>query len=181
MKPDWTVADSTAITGFVADPYELQWLHDRAKGMRSIVEIGCWKGQSASALAAGTDGTVYTVDTFEGSPSEWETNHMEAKLGFLYDEACANLAPYGNVEVLKMSSLHASRLLPSVDMVWIDAEHTRESCLIDLMLWYPKCTTLLCGHDVGFDGVIAALGLYGIPFQLGPGSIWYMEKRRAGT
>lgn len=167
---------SMAIPGFM-EPEELQWLHDKAAAMSVVVEVGCWKGRSASALAAGCPGKVLTVDHFEGSPSEVDAAHAEAKTEDIYAIAQVNLEPYNNVTFMKMSSLQASRLFRSnsVDMVFLDGEHTRESVLVDLLAWYPKCSKLLCGHDADWEGVIGALALFGIPFERGPGSIWYME------
>lgn len=169
-------AVSMQITGFMS-PEELLWLNDHAARMNSVVEVGTWKGCSASALAMGCPGKVFAVDHFKGSPSELETSHVEAKNGDIYEEAVKNLTPYSNVTILRMYSLQASRLFRpnSVDMVFIDGEHTRESVLIDLLAWYPKTTKLLCGHDADMDGVQEALAMYGIPYNRGAGSIWYME------
>jgi predicted O-methyltransferase YrrM len=156
---------------------ELQWLHDRAAEMRSVVEVGTWKGRSALALASGCPGRVYTVDTFKGSPSEIAGAHAEALTQDIFTEAQKNLGNLGNLGILTMTSLQASRLFKamSVDMVFLDGEHTRESVLIDLLSWHGKCRTLLCGHDVNWDGVQGALSIFGLPYQNGPGSIWYME------
>jgi len=46
---------------------DLEWLHDTAKRMASVVEVGCWKGRSTYALLAGCLGPVYAVDHWEGA------------------------------------------------------------------------------------------------------------------
>lgn len=165
-----------SIPGWMDEP-ELVWLYEQAGRMQNIVEIGCWMGRSTSALAAGCPGTVYTVDHFHGSPSELETSHAEAKDLNIHDLAIGHLEPYHNVKILRMSSLEGSRLFSggSVDMVFIDGEHTPMAVLMDLVAWRPKCRILFCGHDSGMDGVYMSLAVYGVPFQLGPGSIWWME------
>lgn len=167
---------SLKIPGFMSVE-ELVWLNERAATMSHVVEVGCWQGCSATALAEGCKGKVFTVDHFKGSPSELETAHVEAKTTDIFELAQKNLAPYPHVTILNMPSLNASRLFKynAVDMVFLDGEHTREAVLIDLLAWYPKCGKLLCGHDVDWDGVIEALALYGVPFERGPGSLWYME------
>lgn len=165
------------IPGFV-EPDELSWLHERASGMDTVLEIGVWMGRSTSALCASGCPTVYGVDHFQGSPSELDAAHGEALHKDIYTEAMDNLAGHDNLKVLRMSSLAASRLFldESIDMVFIDGEHTTAAVLTDLLAWTPKVRRLLCGHDVNWEGVAAALVAYDLPFQLGPGSLWYMEK-----
>lgn len=173
---NWTPETSIAIPGFM-EANELQWLHDRASESRLVLEVGCWLGRSTSALAAGCPGRVYTVDTWEGSPSEINGAHAEALTKDLFNEAQKYLLPWPNINFMKMTSLQASRMVKpgSIDMIFIDGEHTREAVLIDLLAWHPKCRKLLCGHDSGFDGVLGALSIFGIPYQPGPGSLWFME------
>lgn len=161
-----------AIQGFT-EPDELQWLYVRARTMSSVVEIGCWKGRSAAALGQACLNT-WTVDTFKGSPSELNAAHAEAVNGNLMQEADANIDNLP-VIILPMSSLEASRKFREVDMVFIDGEHTFEAVLMDLICWAPKAKKLLCGHDWDFEGVTKALSVYGIPFEMGPGSLWFME------
>lgn len=170
------VAASMSIPGFIS-PDELEWLYAEAATMRHVVEVGCWLGRSASALAQGCPGLVYTVDTFQGSPSEIESSHIEALTTNLYAEAQTQLSPWPNVRIMPMSSIQASRkfTIGSVDMVFIDGEHTALSVLSDLLAWYPKCNRLLCGHDSDWDGVREGLARFGVPFEIGPGALWYMR------
>lgn len=171
--------EAMEIQGFV-EPEELEWLSEHAQNAISIVEIGCWKGRSAFALASACpEGKVYTVDTFNGSPSEMNAAHAEAVDDVIYDQAVMNLGEFRNLEIMRMTSLQASRLFSteSIDMIFIDGEHTTEAVLIDLLSWYPKCRSIICGHDLGIQSVQEALAVFGIPFELGAGSIWYMEKK----
>jgi predicted O-methyltransferase YrrM len=170
------LAASEAIEGFMSAD-ELSWLYEWAKKMETIVEIGCWKGRSTSALAQGCPGYVYTVDHFGGSPSELDGAHEEVKWGDIFAVAQNNLVPFKNVKILKMPSLDASRLFTdySVDMVFIDGEHTTEAVLTDLAAWSKKAKKVLCGHDRDFEGVSKALAIFGIPFSPGAGSLWQME------
>jgi predicted O-methyltransferase YrrM len=163
-----------AVEGFT-EPEELEWLLERARACRTVIEVGTWKGRSAVALALGCPGHVYTVDHFKGSPSELDAAHAEARGGDIAAAALATLSAHANVTVLNMPSLQASRLTGPVDMVFIDGDHDRLPFLVDLLAWAPKARRLLCGHDIGWDGVVEGLALYGVPFQLGPGSLWYME------
>jgi predicted O-methyltransferase YrrM len=156
---------------------ENEWLKNQASRMNFVVEIGCWLGRTAASLATDCKGTVFTVDTFRGSPSEVETNHREAAEYDMHEAASKNLIGYPNISIMRMTSLQASRMFQdkSIDMVFIDGEHTRESVIMDLLAWKPKVRHLLCGHDADIEGVYQALEIFEIPWRLGPGSIWYME------
>jgi SAM-dependent methyltransferase len=160
------------------DRTELLWLHDMATRYDRIVEVGCWKGRSTYALLRGASrGVVWAVDHFDGSPSELETNHREAKDGKIYEQFLKNVGSYNNLRVLKKSSIEASLEFDekSVDMVFIDGDHERESIVNDLRAWLPKCRKMICGHDLDDDRIKDALGELNLEYRRGPGSIWFME------
>jgi hypothetical protein len=165
-----------SIPGWMGED-ELTWLYEQARRFSSVLEVGCWLGRSASALGQGCKGTVYTVDHFAGSPSQAD-QQLEAATGDMGCRALNNLIPFPNVRVISRPSLHAARTFrnESLDMVFLDGEHTKDAVLTDLIAWEPKCHTLLCGHDRTWDDVAVALALYGIAYECGPGTIWYMEK-----
>ena len=159
-------------------PEELRWLHEQASEYASVVEIGCWKGRSTAALSLGCSGQVWTVDHFGGSPSELDGAHGEARHADIFAQAQTNLVAFANVRILNMTSLKASRCFSeySVDMVFIDGEHTFDAVLLDLVAWGRKFRRLLCGHDRDMEGVQKALAVYGVPVSEGPGSIWHCER-----
>jgi tetratricopeptide (TPR) repeat protein len=127
---------------------ELSFLHETAKEMETIVEIGSWKGRSTEALLSGTKGTVYAVDHFLGSKGE-ELQHKEAKDDVVYNQFMDSVGHYKNLKVLRMSSNEAVKQFAdkSVDMVFIDGEHTYEGVKEDIKLWLPKAKKIICGHD----------------------------------
>jgi hypothetical protein len=159
---------------------ELDWLSRRAARAKSVVEIGSWKGRSTAALLQACLGTVYAVDTFEGSPSELDGAHQEAKTGDIFAQFIANVGTFPNLQVVKMPSTEAARKFPdkSVDMVFIDAEHTRDSLYCDVVAWLPKCKELLCGHDRQLPGIQEAFKDLGLAWKQGPGKIWYCDLNR---
>lgn len=156
---------------------ELAWLHYQAILAESILEVGSWMGRSTHALLTGCSGTVWVVDHFNGSPSELETNHREAKTESIWLKFLVNVGFHKNIQVLAEDSIVASGKFEdgSLDMIFIDGEHTEEASKADIAAWFPKCRRLFCGHDRDIPGVAAALQqLQNV--QEGPGSLWFVKK-----
>ena len=134
--------------------YELEWLHETAKRMNSIVEIGSWKGRSTFALLSGCPGIVYAIDHFRGDSDSIIQQGM-VKREDVYQTFMQNVGHFQNLRVLKMDSIHAVKVFSGeievfprmIDMVFIDGEHSYESVKPDLEAWLPKAKKLICGHD----------------------------------
>lgn len=158
---------------------ELEWLYAQALEMESVAEIGSWKGRSAYVLLSACKGPVFCVDHFQGSPSENDPGgcHGEARVKDIHAEFIANCGSFENLRLMSMYSKAAASVIPdnSIDMVFIDAEHTTPAVLKDLDLWRPKAKRLFCGHDRTMPGVAEALSNAGVNFKEGAGSIWYVE------
>jgi len=118
---------------------ELEWLYKKAKEMQSIVEIGSCKGRSTYALCISGCPKVVAVDAFEIYP---ET---------LHSEFIKNVGHFENLKLYKMLSAEASLLFKdrSVDMIFIDGNHSYDEVIKDLENWTRKATKLICGHDYG--------------------------------
>jgi hypothetical protein len=167
---------SNDIPGWM-DELELEWLYAMAACHKSVVEVGSWLGRSTYALLSGCHGTVTSVDHFKGSPSELNTTHRQAKTEDIHAGFLSNVGHFPNLEVLKMDSLEAADLFKdkSIEMVFLDGDHTPEAALADLKAWLPKCSKLFCGHDRNFEGISGALKSMGLKWKEGPGSLWYVE------
>ena len=159
---------------------ELEWLHETAKGMESIAEIGSWKGRSTHALCSGCPGVVTAVDHFMGSKGfayeEWR-HGQEAKDDAVYRAFCENTKEFTNLTVNRKPSLEASLDYPdkSFDAVFIDATHTFDGLTSDMSAWMPKARKILCGHD--YDPVVWPSVVRAVNAMLGTvevcGTIWY--------
>jgi Methyltransferase domain len=113
---------------------ELRWLHETAKKMQSIVEIGSCKGRSTYALCSSGCPSVIAVDDFGcGTYDEFVKNTKE----FIFK----------NLTLYKMLSREAASLITETDMVFIDGMHHYVAVIDDLKLWTPKAKKLICGHD----------------------------------
>lgn len=178
--PD-SVKPALQIQGWMK-PEELLWLYTKAQSMNSIVEIGSWKGRSAYALAAGCIGMVTCIDTWEGASDLIVGSHTlreEAKLHNIYAEFWQNLKCFNNVTPFKQDSVSAALNFGAQDMVFIDGSHEFQDVVNDLEAWEGKATKLLCGHDIDRADVKRALEVKQIPYQRGPGVIWFYEIGKA--
>jgi hypothetical protein len=144
-KPDRPIDNE--IDGWTT-PLELEWLEDRAKEMKSVVEIGCWKGRSSKMLLRGCPGKVWCVDHFQGSPGTQFSSRDRAEKENIYQQFIENVGLYPNLEIMKMSSEDATEMFATTaDMIFIDGDHSYKAVKRDLQLWLPKCKKLICGHD----------------------------------
>lgn len=163
------VAEADKIQGWM-DPGELEWLAVQARGRRTIIEVGSWKGRSTKALAATTPGTVYAVDHWLGSKSERGDIHAEASGGGdvvfkAFQENLSGEIASGKVVVVRMDSKDAAKELSRrgiiPDMVFIDAEHSYEATRREIETWRPMLLKggLLSGHDYQpeWAGVVRAV------------------------
>jgi len=158
---------------------ELNFLHDKAKEMKSVLEVGSWKGRSTHALLTGCKGEVTAVDHFQGSADILDSTNKRAKVEDIYGEFLKNVGSFKNLKIEKMSSERASEKLKDekFEMIFIDGEHTYEAVKKDIELWKGKCTKFLCGHDytTSWPGVMKAVDeTLGKPDGI-VASIWYKE------
>ncbi|MCX6701737.1 MAG: class I SAM-dependent methyltransferase [Candidatus Zambryskibacteria bacterium] len=169
---NWGISDykDPKIEGYLLYP-ELIWLYLTAQKMNSVVEIGSWKGKGSHAIASGCLGKVTLVDNF--------LQHSEFNPDAERDLR-RNISGFKNVEILKMDSIEAAKHFEdnSIDMVFIDGVHDKQSVLKDLNAWYPKCKKILCGHDLDRQSVKDALVEFDIYFEVQAGNIWAKKKTK---
>jgi GT2 family glycosyltransferase len=133
-----------------------------------VVEVGAWKGQSAAFMGveianSGKDLRYDVVDTWEGSPDE--PDHLadpDVQNGRLYDVFLANTAPVRQyVRPIRSTSVEAASSYPdaSLDVVFIDGDHTTDAVVADLQAWWPKVKPggVLLGHDRDWPSVQLAV------------------------
>ena len=139
---------------------EQTFLHDTAKRMESVIELGSWKGKSTHALCSSKCPSVTAIDHWKGSKDEPEA-HAEAASGTVFEEFKHNLKGFSNLKIINADINDAVNDIPdnSVDMIFIDAGHTYEEVKNDIRKWKGKAKILLCGHDyvAGWPGVKQAV------------------------
>jgi DNA ligase (NAD+) len=172
---------------------EGRWYARFARALRggTLVEIGSWKGRSASFAGpvCNANGTRFVCVDHWGGSRDALAGRYDAALATEDVEAIfrANMSQLGiAVEVLAETSREAaSRFAPgSVERVFLDASHDGPSVAEDLRLWSARLAPdgVLAGHDydgkhpalqAAVDGFAAERGLV---VRRGPRSIFWLER-----
>lgn len=148
---------------------ELHWLAWKARSCDLVIEIGTWLGRSAYAMGMMVRGKVITIDTFDPvwPPDRNSRSWFKRKIGvpmefynenkdYMYSKCLENLSELiekGKVEVIRGDSnlviKDLQKLKGSVDMVFIDGDHSREGVARDILNYKPLIRKggILCGHD----------------------------------
>jgi SAM-dependent methyltransferase len=139
---------------------------DNSQDGAHIVEVGSWKGRSASFMAveiinSNKNIKFDCVDTWKGSIEH--TTYDVVTEEKLYDVFLSNIEPVKHIiNPIRMTSIEASKLYEdnSLDFVFIDASHEYEDVKADILAWLPKVKIggILAGHDYDtFEGVNKAV------------------------
>lgn len=132
-----------------------------------FVEVGAWKGQTASLMASliqiyGKKIYFDVVDTWEGSDEEIHLQDEDVKHGTLYESFLHYTKPFKHIiHPVKLTSLEASNNYndSSIDFIFLDASHTTEDVLNDIEAWTPKLKEggVLIGDDYDWQSVKEAV------------------------
>ena len=151
-----------------------------------VVEVGVWKGRSVSTIldiCRINQNRLVAVDTWK--PDLRDPGYLEAATRDILEIFRDNLRLLGHtgtVEILQKDSVHARDHFSdrSIDLVFVDADHSYEAVKNDLEAWLPKVTRhgVLCGHDYTVrPGVRRAVDeMFGARTALPGGSIWTVRK-----
>jgi len=165
---------------------ELQWLFEQAREMRSIVELGSWKGRSTHALASGCEGIVFAIDHFKGTEYERATTMKEALEGTIKQQFLKNTSALDNVcccegDTAKAAVAYGEAANNPIDMLFVDADHSYQAVKGELLAWWRVPRKLLAGHDryeAGLPRIISELLLAGVKIEPGPGWLWFIREPR---
>lgn len=154
------VAVAEAIQGWMTH-VELVWLAEQATCHQTIVEIGSWRGRSTRALGENTQGVVYAVDNWSASGGVYEAENLELVRAEFWRN-CGDLIDCGKIVPLEMASVDAAMRLwkpKTIDMVFIDGNHSYQAVRSDLDAWAPKVKSggLISGHDFWMPDVVQAV------------------------
>ncbi len=133
-------------------------------------------------------------------PEYQESGDFHSKLTEREQEQYFNLAssvttPFKDRRtILRMDSKDAARAVPdaSLDLAFIDADHSYEGCKSDLEAWYPKVRPggIFSGHDFentefpGFgvtQAVTEFITSHNLHLELGENFTWFVSKPNQGA
>ena len=133
------------------------------------VEVGVKRGRFSEFLLTHWRGRkLISVDPWREAPDEEyldRANVEQQRHDAYYEETRRRLARFGaRSEIRRETSLEAAAGAPdgSLDFVYVDARHDRESVLEDLEAWWPKLRPggICSGHDYA-DGAFPN-GVFGV-------------------
>lgn len=131
----------------------------RGDAVATMAEIGVWRGEFAAAMLAGCPGisTYYLVDPWHPL-TDWNkpANVPAERFAEVHRAALAAVAFAGSrAVVLRGTTLEVADSIPdgSLDVVYIDGDHTLRGITIDLIRMLPKLRPdgLLGGDDFFAD------------------------------
>lgn len=145
----------------------------------TIVEIGTYKGKSATYLAQRIKDKklsikFYTVDHFSGSAEQnlkenrfWYVSQLQNTSSYLYDTFTNNISQCGLTEYITPIigySVEVAHTFPdeSFDFIFLDGSHDYENVLKDIEAWTPKLkgnSSIIGGDDYDkfWPGVMKAV------------------------
>lgn len=174
-------AEGFVSMGMDLPPKDVEGIHKLIQYFRNehgrkprVLEIGSWAGRSAIEMCKAGAESVHCVDTWEGSKNDAGTSAYDGSLGTPFEVFQRNVAQYP-ITWTKGRSPDVAREFHDggYDIVYIDAEHDKESVLADIKAWKPKAKHMLSGHDyVSFQGVRLACMEAGLnPWVIG--NVWH--------
>ena len=132
-----------------------QHIVEQAANNSHFVEVGVWKGMSASYMAveiinSGKNIKFDCIDTWEFPPNQ--NDIPESMYDGLYETFLKNIEPVKHIiNPIKGTSWESASLYKdkSLDFVFIDAAHDYESVKKDITAWLPKIkdSGIIAGHD----------------------------------
>ena len=155
-----------------------------------FVELGAYKGKSTSFIVTeiinrNRNIQFYTVDTFEGDSGSTDKKEVEAykqvNVSKMYEEFKENTKHLSDrLQTIIGKSNEAAEYFEdnSVDVIFIDAGHSKEAVLKDIKAWLPKMknNSIMSGHDyTGWEGVGQAVReLLGTPDKV-ENDCWFIK------
>lgn len=158
------------------------------KEIKTVIELGCWSGVSTIYFAekVGPDGVVLAVDSWQGDSDDshhvyYSTNH---RFSYIYHLFLSNVLHSGYadriVPIRMLTDEAAKAITVSADLIYVDAGHSTENVIRDILNWYPFLNEggIMCGDDWSYwpsvqAGVIKAAKHLGKRIH-SEGNFWYL-------
>lgn len=162
----------------------------------TFVEIGLWLGRSTAYLGVeilnqGKPVTILAIDHFKGQPEiiGWRAALVEGSEAAFRQNIATVAEALGPLFQLRVSDSVAAAAQvadDSVEVVWLDAEHSVEAVRADIEAWWPKVRV---GGFIGGDDYRKCVGVrqavlerWGIQRDLANHPhYWLMRRQPDGT
>ena len=158
----------------------------KENGFIHVAELGLWKGRTILHILQNCPDVRYIgVDEWQQRPEregipggqtyeQWDMVGLEThvrKVVSSYSDRCT---------ILKMSTTEASKLVAdaSLDLVFIDADHSESAVRTDIENWLPKVRPggILAGHDYDWPTVRKVADEQFTNIATGPDNLWWVRK-----
>jgi len=148
---------------------------------RRLCEVGVWKGELTQYLLSYVpEIEKYTlIDPWRNLPN-WNkpANKSDIEFDQIFDEAMGRVSPYENkIKVVRGTTKRASESIDdrSLDLVYIDGDHTLRGITIDLQSMLPKVKQ---GGFIGGDDFTKTIWQHGVKFsptEVFPYAVYFAE------
>jgi precorrin-6B methylase 2 len=157
----------------------------------TFVELGCYKGKSTSFIGVEIhkqkrDINFFAIDSFQGATNSTDANEIKAYEGIseIEESYTYNVSLIGNkIKTIVSLSHKAAQYFDdnSVDVLFVDAGHSREAVIKDIEAWLPKMKPngIMSGHDFhAWEGVNKAVTeIFGTPHKV-ENDCWFIYINR---
>lgn len=151
--------------------FDYGYLYDEAVDLSpphsKFIEVGSWKGRSASYMGVEIKNSrkhhrLFCVDTWAPAPEPWYKDDPDVKAGTLFETFLRNTQPVSDVVFpIRASSVEAAKKFAdnSIQFILIDGTHDYENVKADIKAWLPKICSggWLAGDDIDWPGVKEAV------------------------
>ena len=151
------------IDGWFNHQNAYDFLLDKVPSGGTFVELGAWLGKSSSYLCDKAKGQeIIIIDSFEGTAEYLDSYYQLAKTKDIFKLFTENMGDR-KYKAIKATSKAAARKFTSesLDVVFIDLDHSYEAVKEDIKLWLPKVKKggYIAGDDYheNWKGVIQAV------------------------
>lgn len=157
-------------------------ISDLPTSLQIMVEIGSYQGESSILFAENLKKLekLYCVDPWVNGYSRGDVCSDGYKMEIVERNFDLRTLSYSQIIKNKTTSLEFSKLIEdhSLDFVYIDGDHSFESCSQDINLWLPKIKKggVIAGHDYlqsHFPGVVKSVNnFFGSPDKTYSDTSW---------
>lgn len=162
--PWGSMVEIAGVEGFLI-PGDVKFVYDIAASLPAngtYLEIGCFMGLSAITAAMSLEehensgGRVVTIDNWLGSPEHQDMGVIQhQKLQGVFRANVDRLNINNRISECTGESTEVANFFKdeSIDIIFIDGNHSFEATYADLQAWYPKLkkSGVIFGHDASPD------------------------------